>query len=50
MLLSTYPVEAVQTMSRIATETEKQLDYEIAVSQAKKHIPAIGGSYFNSWM
>ncbi len=39
----TYPVEAVQTMSRIATETEKQLDYEIAVSQAKKHIPAIGG-------
>lgn len=39
----TYPVEAVQTMARIAEETEKQLDYEVAVSKAKKHIPAIGG-------
>ena len=39
----TYPVEAVQTMARIAEETEKQLDYEVAVSNAKKHIPAIAG-------
>ncbi|MGL5647681.1 MAG: pyruvate kinase [Clostridium sp.] len=39
----TYPVEAVSTMSRIATQAEKQLDYEVAVSKAKKHIPAIAG-------
>ncbi|MGL5149150.1 MAG: pyruvate kinase [Clostridium sp.] len=38
-----WPVEAVQTMSRIAKEAEKQLSYEIAVSRAKKHIPAIAG-------
>ncbi|MGL4849953.1 MAG: pyruvate kinase [Clostridium sp.] len=38
-----YPVEAVSTMARIATEAEKQLDYEVAVSKAKKHIPAIAG-------
>ncbi|MGL5417539.1 MAG: pyruvate kinase [Clostridium sp.] len=39
----TYPVEAVSTMSRIATQAEKQLDYEVAVSKATKHIPAIAG-------
>lgn len=39
----TYPVEAVQTMATIAIETEKQLHYEVAVSSAKKHIPAIAG-------
>jgi pyruvate kinase len=38
-----WPVEAVQTMATIATETEKQLSYELAVSKAKKHIPAISG-------
>ncbi|WP_297636162.1 pyruvate kinase [uncultured Clostridium sp.] len=39
----TYPVEAVSTMARIATEAEKQLNYEVAVSKATKHIPAIAG-------
>ena len=38
-----WPVEAVQTMAKIAEETEKQLSYEVAVSKAKKHIPAIAG-------
>ena len=38
-----WPVEAVQTMAKIAIEAEKQLDYEIATSKAKKHIPAIAG-------
>lgn len=38
-----WPVEAVQTMAKIAIEAEKQLDYEIATSRAKKHIPAIAG-------
>ncbi len=30
-------------MAKIAIEAEKQLDYEIATSRAKKHIPAIAG-------
>lgn len=38
-----YPVEAVSTMARIAEETEKSLEYKVAVSQAKSHIPAIAG-------
>ncbi|GAA0070505.1 pyruvate kinase [Clostridium sardiniense] len=38
-----YPVEAVQTMAKIAEEAEKQLKYEVAVSQATSHIPAISG-------
>lgn len=38
-----YPVEAVATMARIAEETEKSLEYKVAVSQAKSHIPAIAG-------
>ncbi|MGV2686846.1 pyruvate kinase, partial [Clostridium perfringens] len=38
-----WPVEAVQTMAKIAVEAEKQLSYEVAVSRAKKHIPAIAG-------
>lgn len=38
-----WPVEAVQTMATIATETEKKLSYEIATSKAKKHTPAISG-------
>lgn len=38
-----WPVEAVQTMATIATETEKKLSYEVATSKAKKHIPAISG-------
>lgn len=38
-----WPVEAVQTMAKIAEETEKQLSYEVAISKAKKHIPAIAG-------
>ena len=38
-----YPVEAVRTMARIAEEAEKQLKYEVAVSKATKHIPAISG-------
>lgn len=39
----TYPVEAVQTMAKIAEETEKQLKYEVAISTAKSHTPAISG-------
>lgn len=39
----TYPVEAVQTMSKIAEKTETQIKYEVAVSGAKSHIPAIAG-------
>lgn len=39
----TYPVEAVSTMARIAEETEKSLEYKVAVSQAKAHVPAIAG-------
>lgn len=39
----TYPVEAVQTMARIAETTEAQLQYKVAVSNAKHHIPAIAG-------
>lgn len=39
----TYPVEAVQTMSKIAKKTETQIKYEVAVSGAKSHIPAIAG-------
>ena len=38
-----YPVEAVKTMAKIAEEAEKQLNYEVAVSKAKNHIPAISG-------
>ncbi|WP_055069386.1 pyruvate kinase [Clostridium massiliamazoniense] len=38
-----WPVEAVQTMARIAEETEKQLTYEVASSTAKNHIPAVAG-------
>ncbi len=38
-----YPVEAVATMAKIAEETEKSLEYKVAVSQAKSHIPAIAG-------
>ena len=38
-----YPVNAVRTMAKIAEETEKNLDYHVAVSKAKKHIPAIAG-------
>lgn len=39
----TYPVEAVQTMSKIAETAEAQLKYQVAVSSAKNHIPAIAG-------
>ena len=39
----TYPVEAVQTMAKIAETAEAQLKYEVAVSSAKNHIPAIAG-------
>jgi pyruvate kinase len=38
-----WPVESVQTMAKIAVETEKKLSYETAVSTAKKHTPAISG-------
>ena len=38
-----WPVLSVQTMSKIAEETEKQLNYEVSTSKAKKHIPAISG-------
>lgn len=38
-----WPVESVQTMAKIATETEKKLNYETAVSKAKTHVPAISG-------
>jgi pyruvate kinase len=39
----TYPVEAVETMAKIAEKTESQLKYAVAVSSAKNHIPAIAG-------
>ena len=38
-----WPVEAVKTMAKIAKEAEKQLNYEISTSKAKRHIPAIAG-------
>ncbi|MBL4931561.1 pyruvate kinase [Clostridium paridis] len=38
-----WPVEAVETMAKIAIEAEKKLSYEMARSTAKKHIPAIAG-------
>ena len=38
-----YPVEAVQTMARIAEKAESQLAYNTAESKAKHHIPAIAG-------
>lgn len=38
-----WPVESVQTMAKIAIETEKKLNYETAVSSAKQHTPAISG-------
>ena len=39
----TYPVEAVQTMAKIAIETEKRLHYTVSVSNAKSHTPAKSG-------
>ncbi|HEY5523762.1 MAG TPA: pyruvate kinase [Clostridium sp.] len=39
----TYPVEAVQTMAKIAKETEKRLHYKVSVSTAKSHRPAKSG-------
>ena len=39
----TYPVEAVQTMAKIAKETEKRLHYKVSVSTAKSHTPAKSG-------
>ena len=38
-----WPVLSVETMAKIAEETEKQLNYEVSTSKAKKHIPAIAG-------
>lgn len=38
-----WPVESVQTMAKIAVETEKKLNYETAISSAKQHTPAISG-------
>ena len=38
-----WPVESVQTMAKIAEETEKKLSYETAVSRAKNHTPAVSG-------
>ena len=38
-----WPVEAVKTVAKIAKEAEKQLNYEISTSKAKRHIPAIAG-------
>ncbi len=38
-----WPVQSVQTMAKIAVETEKKLSYEVAVSKAKKHTPATAG-------
>ena len=38
-----WPVESVETMAKIAAETEKKLSYETAVSNAKSHIPAVSG-------
>ena len=38
-----WPVLSVETMAKIAIEAEQQLNYEIATSKAKKHIPAIAG-------
>lgn len=38
-----YPVEAVETMAKIAEKTEAQLLYQVSVSSAKNHIPAIAG-------
>ena len=38
-----WPVEAVQTMSKIAMTAEKELRYEVATSDAKNHTPAISG-------
>ena len=38
-----WPVESVQTMAKIAAETEKKLNYETAVSKAKSHVPATSG-------
>ena len=39
----TYPVESVKTMAKIAETAEAGLKYEVAVSSAKNHIPAIAG-------
>jgi len=38
-----WPVLSVETMAKIAVEAEQQLNYEIATSKAKRHIPAIAG-------
>ena len=38
-----WPVEAVETMVKIATKSEEMLSYELASSKAKKHIPAVPG-------
>ena len=38
-----WPVEAVQTMAKIATETQTLLKYEVATSKARHHVPAIAG-------
>ncbi len=37
------PVEAVETMVKIATKSEEMLSYELASSKAKKHIPPVPG-------
>src|SRR5680860_972555 len=39
----TYPVEAVETMAKIARETEKRLHYKVSFSNAKTHRPAKSG-------
>ena len=38
-----WPVEAVQTMAKIASETQSLLKYEVATSKARHHVPAIAG-------
>ena len=38
-----YPIESVETMAKIAITTEARLKYEVAISSAKNHIPAIAG-------
>ena len=38
-----WPVEAVETMAKIAETAEKELNYQVATSTAKNHTPAISG-------
>ncbi|WP_297522369.1 pyruvate kinase [uncultured Clostridium sp.] len=38
-----WPVEAVETMSKIAVTAERDLAYEVSTSDAKNHTPAISG-------